>query len=538
VGENIEGKMGKVLVIGLDAACLDTLLPWISKGELPCLEKLLGSGVYTELQSVIPPWTAPAWTSLITGKNPGKHGVFDFFKPEGNHQMELVSLLDNRAKAIWDYLSEAGKSSIVINVPITHPAKKINGILIPGYLAPEPPICYPPHILEEVKQAVGEYKIYSKYEIRQVSSKKRLQGYVDVTELRKDATIYLAKKYEWDFLMVQFQKTDAVFHTFTNEKHILTFFKFIDQCIGELVEVLGKNANIFLVSDHGMGKHDYAFYINSWLRKEGYLKTRGVGGYKSNLYLEKKRLIGGEEVLPARHHLFDRLMDYLAKMGISGERVSSWLSSSHMEFLRYMVPLSLEARVPRVEIDEENSLAYCPSATSLGIKINPRRSDEYQGLSNELIGRLKSIKDPEGNAVFESVLPREEYYRGAYINKAPDILFIPREMNYTISDSVFDKYFAPFGRYNHKMNGLFSGAGDDIVNSRYLGTVFSIFDVAPTILHIMGLPVPDDMDGRVLTEILREGSEPARRKVKYRQVDAERERIKDRVRRLRKSSRL
>lgn len=530
--------MGKVLVIGLDAACLGTLLPWIDEGELPCLGKFLGSGVHTELRSTIPPWTAPAWTSLITGKNPGKHGVFDFFKPKGSRQTELVSSLDNRAKAIWDYLSEAGKSSIVINVPITHPAQKIKGILIPGYLAPEPPVCYPPHILDELKRAVGEYRIYSKYEIQRVSSKKIIQGYIDLTRLRKDATIYLAKKYEWDFLMVQFQKTDAVFHNFNDEKRILTFYKFIDQCIGELVEELGKDADVFLVSDHGMGKHEHGFYVNSWLKKEGYLRTSGMREYKGSLYREKKRLIDGEDVLAGRRRFSDRLIELLARLGLTGERVGGWLSSWHLDFIKRMAPVGLEAGLPRVSIDRESSLAYCPSATSLGIKINPRRGRDYQGLRDELIGKLKGIKDPEGNAVFESVLPREEYYHGAYLSKAPDIVFIPREMNYTVSDSLFDKHFVPFGKYNHKMDGLLAGAGGDIISRGYLATTLSIFDVAPTILHIMGLSVPDDIDGRVRTEILREGSEPARRKVKYRPVDVERERIKDRISRLRKSNKL
>ena len=107
--------MTKVIVIGLDAVCLDIILPWINRGELPYLEKLLGSGSYSELQSTVPPYTAPAWISLVTGKNPAKHGVFDFFKAQGRpSRKKLVSSLDNKAKSIWDYLSAAGKRSIVI----------------------------------------------------------------------------------------------------------------------------------------------------------------------------------------------------------------------------------------------------------------------------------------------------------------------------------------------------------------------------------------------------------------------------------------
>jgi predicted AlkP superfamily phosphohydrolase/phosphomutase len=529
--------MNKVIVIGLDAACLDILLPWVNKGELPYLRELLSNGVYSHLRSTIPPWTAPAWPSLVTGKNPGKHGIFDFFKQRGNHESELVSSTDNKAKTIWDYLSEAGKSAIVINVPITYPARKINGILIPGYMAPENPSCHPPNILQELKAVCGQYKIYSDYETKQVSPEKKLQGYIAVTKLRKDVTLYLAQKYDWDFLMVEFQKTDAVFHNFKEEKYILQFYKFIDQCIGEIIEVLGSaNTDIFLVSDHGMGRVKWTFYINSWLRKEGLLETREQKE-RSNLYMEKKKLMGSED--PSRKSaLFNRLMDHLGKMGVSAERINDWLSSLHLDFLKFIVPRSLIHKVPRRAVDQVKSLAYCPSSSSLGIKINSQNSEEYQKLRSQLIEKLKGLKDPEGNPVFEKVLCREEYYLGPCVVNAPDIVFVPREMNYNVSDSISNRLFSPFVGYNHKMNGLFIGIGDNIVSSGYLGSELSIFDVAPTILHIMGLPIPVDMDGRVLKEIFKEGSEAAQREVRHKQVAVEQRRVKSKISDLKRSSKI
>lgn len=530
--------MNKVIVIGLDAACLDIILPWVNKDEMPYLRELLSNGVYSHLRSTIPPWTAPAWPSLVTGKNPGKHGIFDFFKQRDNHESELVSSTDNKAKTIWDYLSEAGKSVIVINVPITHPARKINGILIPGYLAPENPSCHPPNILQELKEVYGQYKIYSEYEIEQVSPEKKLQGYVVVTKLRKDVALYLAQKYDWDFLMLDFQKTDAVFHNFKEEKHILQFYKFIDQCIGEIIEVLGSaNTDIFLVSDHGMGRYKWTFYINSWLRKEGLLETREQKE-RSNLYMEKKKLMGSEDLSHNYYALFGKLIGYLSKMGVSAECINDWLSFLHLEFLKFMVPRSLIHKVPQRAVDQVKILAYCPSSSSLGIKINSQNSEEYQKLRSKLIEKLKGLKDPEGNPVFEKVLSREEYYHGLYVVDAPDIVFIPREMNYVIAHAVSDMLFSPFVGYNHKMNGLFVGIGDDITNSGYLSSTISILDVAPTILHIMDLPIPSDIDGRVLKEIFKEGSEVAQRGIRYQQVAMEQRRIKSKISDLKRSSKI
>jgi predicted AlkP superfamily phosphohydrolase/phosphomutase len=528
--------MRKIVVIGLDAACLDILMPWISQAHLPHLKKLLDNGLYSELRSTIPPWTAPAWTSLVTGKNPGKHGIFDFYRQKGKHGSELVSSLDNKAKAIWEYLSDAGKNVIVLNVPITHPPRKVKGILIPGYMAPDQPHCYPPDILEEVRQSLGEYRVYSKCEIGDISPKEKLEGYIELTKLRKDAAIYLGNRFDWDFLMVQFQRTDAVFHDFFDEKYILKLYEFVDECIGEILEVLGTDANVFVVSDHGIGKCDWVFCVNSWLRREELLKTKGVRKERS-LYLQKRRFVDGKH-LPHGSGLFNGLLDYLGKMGVSAERISDWLFTLHLGFLKDMVPRSLRSRVPRTAMDVKNTIAHCPSSSSLGIVINSQAREVYHKLRSLLIEKAKALKDPQGNLVFETVLPREDYYYGPYIADAPDIVFVPREMNYCVDHSLRDRLFLPFGRYNHKMNGLFVAAGEDIRSGGNLGSTLSIFDVAPTILHLMDVPVYSDMDGRVLKEIFKEGSEPAQRAVIYQEVDAERGRVGSRIKKLKESGEL
>jgi predicted AlkP superfamily phosphohydrolase/phosphomutase len=528
----------KMVVIGLDGVCLDILRPWIDRQELPHLKNLLCSGVYADLESTVPPYTAPAWTSMITGKNPGKHGVFDFSKRRGEFQTRLVSSLDNKAKTVWEHLSERGKKAIVINVPITHPARRIDGVVIPGLLAPSTPSCHPPHILEEVEQALGEYKVYSTYETQKVSAAKKLQGYVDVTKLRKDTAVYLGKKYDWDFLMVEFQKTDSVFHNFTDEKHILPFYRFIDQCIGELVGAHGTNANVFLVSDHGIGRHRYTFFVNSWLRREGWLKCKGIEKQQNTVRLQRKRIMDSGQAPHTQHRVLDRLTGLLARTGLSAERGSSWLSSLHLDFLKPMFPDAVVAGMPRMTVDERHSAAYCLSPLLLGIEINRSIGRDYRWLRKRLIEGLRDVRDPEGNLVFEAVLPREECYHGPYVEAAPDVVFVPRDMDYTISERVYDKLFSPCTVWNHKMRGIFAATGDCIATNGCLGNTLSIFDVAPTILHMFGLPVPADMDGRVLNEIFREGSEPQQRDVEHQDVNVEGEWVRERIRRLRESGKL
>jgi predicted AlkP superfamily phosphohydrolase/phosphomutase len=154
-------------LIGIDAGCLPVILPWVDQGKLPNIGKLISRGCYADLRSVIPDVTPPAWTSLVTGRNPGKHGITcEFFKQSNSiDQKEIVSALDNKSKCIWDYVSGNGKTSIVINVPVTHPARRLKGVLIPGYLAPLDPVCYPVDALDELRRELGSYDIYSQSEI-------------------------------------------------------------------------------------------------------------------------------------------------------------------------------------------------------------------------------------------------------------------------------------------------------------------------------------------------------------------------------------
>lgn len=154
--------MKKVLVIGLDAACLDNILPWINEGRLPSLKHLMDTGVYSDLGTVMPAMTATAWTSMVTGKNPGKHGIFDFYSYNKDNEIkQIVTSLDNKSPCIWDYFSEHGGFSVVINVPVTHPAKSMNGIIIPGFPAPANFRCFPLKVLDEYEKLYGPYRLYS-----------------------------------------------------------------------------------------------------------------------------------------------------------------------------------------------------------------------------------------------------------------------------------------------------------------------------------------------------------------------------------------
>ena len=123
----------KVVVIGLDGATWSLLGPWTAGGQLPALQGLMQTGIYADLLSTLPYYTLPAWTTMTTGVNPGKHGIFDTFINERDGR-RLVSSKDRKAKTLFQILSENGKTSVSVNIPGTFPPDKINGAAVSGVM--------------------------------------------------------------------------------------------------------------------------------------------------------------------------------------------------------------------------------------------------------------------------------------------------------------------------------------------------------------------------------------------------------------------
>jgi len=160
----MSNKERKVFCVGLDGATFDLIRPWVAAGELPHLEKIMQGGVWGELESVIPPISAPAWTSFMTGKNPGKHGIFGFTKQKrGSYEERFVNRQLIKSETLWKGLGDSGKKVIVVNVPITYPPEEVNGCLVSGMDAPstKSPYAYPPELREKINRVTGgKYRIH------------------------------------------------------------------------------------------------------------------------------------------------------------------------------------------------------------------------------------------------------------------------------------------------------------------------------------------------------------------------------------------
>jgi len=520
--------MGKVLVIGMDGATFDLIDPWIDKGGLPVLEQCIKKGTRSNLRSTPLSNSAQAWSSFITGKNPGKHGIYDFFetRPE-SYGVRFLNASFRKGKSLWRLLSEAGKKVGLMNVPITYPPETVNGFLIPGLDAPgiDPGFAYPRGLMDEIDQHVGRYILEAGIwgHIRRGRPDIALQKLLEMVRVRTMAAKYLMQSREWDLFVVVYTATDKVQHHFWKyidptrpEFHntpphanaIFQVYQEIDKAIGELVDV-AEDATIIIMSDHGAGPSSRrTMYINRWLNREGFLRFTDGGRISGEIGRLRYRLLErtnneikkriprkAKEIMLRRFPgLRDRVDSVLFLPGILWSCTVSYSRENHPAIF-----INTAGREPE------------------GI-VQP--GEQYETIRADIIGKLQNLKCPEtGERVVGRIFKREEVYHGPETFKAPDIIFQWNRFSYvhrpsgmglngnfleTLDDRALlssENTIRPSGI--HRDDGILVGFGDPTRKGQIIEGA-SIYDVAPTILYLLGMPVPDDMDGRVLRDAIDE----------------------------------
>lgn len=489
-----------LLVIGLDGADFRYLDEF--SDALPNIGALRDDGLSEPLASIHPPWTGSAWPSMYTGVDPDHHGVYDFFDYTDSYpdESDVVTRKDVRAPAIWDYLTALGRRSVIVNVPVTHPADDLEGVLLPGYLAPADEDGYPPGIRDELSDALGRaYQIYSDHETGEPSSEK-IDGYESLIGDRGAAAAYLLENEAWDFAFVQVQKTDTVFHHSSSTEDFRRMYEAADELVGRLVDACEPTANVIVCSDHGMGPvTGHNVYVNEILRERGYIET--TADTTANSLVEVK---GGNVSDSDTGRAVERLVNVGRRIGLTPAamyRVAQRVGIA--ETVLRAVPESL-VRSVTPGVDWRESEAYCRRASEQGIRINLRgrdpagvvSPDRYEQLRDEIVELLSDLETTDGQPIFEFVCRREEVYDGPYSERACDVLFRTNDMNHAISGKLYGRTMTPLDTYNHKSTGVFLAAGPDI-DSGWSGDGLSLVDVAPVVFSLLREPVPERMTGRV-----------------------------------------
>ena len=365
-------ESNQTLILGFDA--LDFRYLDLFSDDLHNFNKIREQGVTASLESTHPPWTGSAWPTMYTGSEPSRHNAYSFFDYGENYptDAELISRNHVEEPAIWNYLTAIDEPSIVLNVPVTHPAEPINGVLIPGYLANEDSIGYPSGIRDELNNILkDEYRIYSKSELSDDKSKK-LSGYIDLINIRKQAAIYLLEEYDWSVAIIQVQKTDAVFHNFSHKDDFKKIYRSADKMVGDVIRTTADDTNIIICSDHGMKPVDgYQIFVNEILRTNGFLKTSNtitsptLGDEKAQL-TEDTNTNTESEVSdnPSLYQNFGNLMassavSILGQVGVTPGDVYNWAQQLGIgSGIKQILPSSMMRSLDK-DVDWQNSLAYC-----------------------------------------------------------------------------------------------------------------------------------------------------------------------------------
>jgi predicted AlkP superfamily phosphohydrolase/phosphomutase len=510
----------KIICIGFDGATFDLIRPWISEGKLPNISNIMQDGVWGELESVIPPISAPAWTSFMTGKNPGKHGIFGFKKEkQGTYEEIFVNRKLIKSETLWKGLSENKKKVIIINVPLTYPPEEVNGCLVSGMDTPstKSSFTYPPQLKEEINKVTqGQYRIHQHfggYLTNDKRKKQALEEILSAIDIRTRVAEYLMQKYPWDFFMIKFDNPDQVQHYFWKDMDvkgsafsnaILKVYEHLDSILGKFIKCLDEHTTLIVVSDHGAGPViGKRIYINEWLRRKGMLYTK-------DQFAGKRKKV--------RNRLRKLLMQSLEKLYFRAGKVIS-----HRLRERLGIPLPMiKARLfsfTHVNTDWARTKAYFGgNLNAIYINTEGRRpegivkpGEEYEQVREEIVHGLKSVVDPDdGQPVFEHVYKKEEVYHGPLLEEAPDILVIPRHFSdYTMGKEILNNDKKPVIANqpsqkgvtgNHRLSGIFLSYGKCIREGEQIQGA-KIIDLFPTIYHMFGLQIPADIDGKSLTPI-------------------------------------
>ena len=523
----------KTIVVGLDGATPNLVMKWIVENRLPNLARIRKDGVGGNLWSTTPPVSPVAWASFMTGLNPGKHGVFDWLQMKrGSRDLYLVNSTSIDGTKLWKILSDADKRVMVINVPFTFPPEKVNGFMISGLATSgltsqwRRDLTYPSNLYKELIEEIGDYKT-------ETNIPTQFFGFADIdfdedaflaeiystTDKIAEAMFYLKKKYDWDFLMVAFLGTDTIQHFFwkytdpenpsySSEmamKHrdvILKYYQRLDEIVGELLEGIYESTNVIIMSDHGFGPQYSGVFLNNYLMSLGLLQPK-ERSWMSRLLLGTG--LSREKV----YLLFDRL-------GV-GKDILLRIYNTLPQELKDLIP---QERTFGIDCDMSATQAYVTGWGELHINVKGRNpegivepGEEYEKLRQHLIEQIYKLKDSKtGNPIFNKISKKEEVYKGPHLPEAPDLVInfektaICSRLLPNTSEIAEKGYLASSTKRSgmlcwsgtHRTNGLLLMKGKGI--RRGLTLDAKIIDLYPTVLFLMDVVVPSDIDGGVLTE--------------------------------------
>ncbi len=483
----------RTVLIGLDGASFTILDTLMEQGVMPFLKQFIKAGARSELMSIIPPLTPPAWTSLMTGRNPGAHGIFDFFQKEtSSHRLRFNTHQDVQTETIWQIVSRAGFRVTSLNFPLMLPPPAVAGNVISGgwLTARQLPLaCYPSELYRKINTLPGfnakELALDMSHEEKALEGCRpdEFEGWIQLHIRREKQWFNILKNRMQEdpcqLEAVLFDGIDKIQHLCwrylaaenadrplgpseqTIRELCLQYFSKLDWILEQITQLAGPEATIVMASDHGFGPQRETFFINTWLERNGYLKWSD----SDRPWRSSTGILGMGEMAK---HIF--------------------------------------------KIDWDHTVAYASTPSSNGIHIvkassehpNGIAPDAYKAMRNELMQNLKEILSPTtGEPLIAEIWPREEAFSGVHAESAPDLTLLLHDgglVSILAGDEVVKLLMTVKG--SHRMEGIFLANGP-CINSAFEQDSISILDIAPILLHTLNMSIPSEMEGCIPDHLFR-----------------------------------
>jgi predicted AlkP superfamily phosphohydrolase/phosphomutase len=487
-------------VVGLDAATFDVIDPLLELGQLPNLARLLQGGARGRLRSTTHPLTPLAWTTMVTGVNAGRHGIWDFSQRDpAGYNLELVNGSHVRAPALWTRLSAAGRRVGIVNVPFTWPAPEVDGFVLAGMdaWAREEGMTSPRELVGELQERFGRLQLDNSFPLDR-------DGGIDLAEVRAickqrvEIVEFLASRYEPDLLFVVFMAADHVHHigwpdweARGAESIVADVYRALDNALGELLQRVAPGGNVLVVSDHGGGSLAGVVNLNAVLAQAGHLAYTARDEVRGRV---------GHRVFELRRKL-PRGLRHAVKQRLPGLRERAY-----------------RVRNPPAVVDWSQTRAFS-YGTFGNVVINLRGreehgivepGEEYDRLRGELVELLGDLRSPDGEPIVAAVHRREDLFAGPELERLPDLVVEFRDYewlgkgNLTERATTFEDRIVvqghPRARYvgSHRPDGIVVLSGPAARAGAEISA--GIADIAPTVLYLLGEPMPSDLEGRLLAE--------------------------------------
>jgi predicted AlkP superfamily phosphohydrolase/phosphomutase len=440
--DRLRGKSARkrAVMIGLDGTPCSLVERFAADGTMPNMKQLLGAGTLKRMTTTVPEISSVAWSSFMTGTNPGKHGVYGFLdlKPQ-SYKVYFPNATHVKGDTLWDLLGRANKRSVVLNVPSTYPAREINGVLVSGFVAIQlERATWPPSLVPRLKE-VG-YQIDVDARKKKESDEALMADVFHTLERREIVLMELFEKEEWDLFIGVVTETDRLQHFFWEaiedpghrfHDQFREVYRRVDRLIGRIAERVGENDTLFIMSDHGFAPLQQQVYLNHWLAERGYLTwTKPVAESLEDIGPGTKAFV----MDPAR------------------------------------VYVNLKGKFPLGAVDPA----------------------DYRSVRDELKREMAEIT-VDGKRIIDQVFEKEEIFSGPLLETAPDLCLLPIK-GYDLKGAVNKTVLADRDVFTgmHTRDDALFWIGSKTVRD---GDA-TIYDVAPTILAALGEEPAPAMDGR------------------------------------------